>query len=126
MKIKLPSNRNFGIVFFLFFLIISLWPLLSSGEIRYWSFLISIIFLVLGIINSKVLTPLNRLWIKFGILLGKIVNPVVMGIIFFIVVTPISLILKVIGKDTLNLKKNNSKSYWIQKEEPKSTMKDQF
>ena len=126
MKIKLPSNRNFGIVFFLFFLVISLWPLLSSGEIRHWSFLISIIFLVLGIINSKVLTPLNRLWIKFGILLGKIVSPVVMGIIFFIVVTPISLILKVIGKDTLNLKKNNSKSYWIQKEEPKSSMKDQF
>ncbi len=126
METKIPSNRNFGIVFFIVFLVISIWPLLNNSDIRYWSLIISIIFLVLGIINSNILTPLNKFWTKFGILLGKIVSPIVMGIIFFVVVTPIALLLKIIGKDVLYLKKNNSKSYWIQKGEPKSTMKDQF
>ena len=80
----------------------------------------------MGLINSKILTPLNKLWFKFGIILGKIVSPFVMGIIFFLVVTPIGLIMRLFGKDLLNLKYNGNKSYWIEKSGPKSKMKNQF
>ena len=112
-KIKLPSNRNFGIVFSIVFLIISLWPLLSQNDIRIWSLIISGIFLVLGLINSKLLLPLNKIWFKFGIFLGNFIAPIVMGIIYFMVVTPTGLIMKMLGKDLLNLKKNNKDTYWI-------------
>ena len=114
-KIKVSSNKSFGIVFSIFFLLISVYPLLNNDPIYYWSLFVSFIFLVLGLMNSKILSPLNLLWFKFGILLGKIVSPVVMGIIFFLVVTPISIILKIFGKDVLNLKFNNNKTYWIEK-----------
>ena len=120
------SNRSFGIVFFVFFLIISLFPLLNGNDIRYWSFILSITFLVLGILNSNLLTPLNNLWFKFGILLGKVISPFIMGIIFFIIVTPIGIIMKILKKDLLNLKFNNKKTYWIEKNGPKSKMKNQF
>ena len=123
---KISSNRSFGIVFFVVFLLIALYPLISNEEIRLWSLVVSIIFLVLGLINSKILSPLNRLWFKFGIILGKIVSPVIMGIIFFFVVTPTGLIMKLLGKDVLNLKYNKNKSYWIEKKGPKSKMKNQF
>ena len=125
-KIKVSSNKSFGIVFSIFFLLISIYPLLNNNPIYYWSLFVSFIFLVLGLMNSKILSPLNLLWFKFGILLGKIVSPVVMGIIFFLVVTPISIILKIFGKDVLNLKFNNNKTYWIVKDGPKSNMKKQF
>jgi hypothetical protein len=124
--IKISSNRSFGIVFFVVFLLIALYPLIYNGEIRLWSFLISFIFLILGLLNSKVLTPLNKIWFKFGILLGKIVSPIILGIIFFFVVTPIGLIMRILGKDLLNLKFNANKSYWIEKRGPKSKMKNQF
>tara|TARA_Y100000996_G_scaffold390423_1_gene351601 strand:+ start:273 stop:659 length:387 start_codon:yes stop_codon:yes gene_type:complete len=125
-KIKLPSNRNFGIVFFFFFLIIALWPLIKQNEIRYWSVILSIIFLILGIINSKVLTPLNKVWFKIGIILGNIISPIVLSLIFYLIVTPTAIILKLFGKDVLNLKNKNSKSYWIEKDSKKNSMKDQF
>ena len=125
-KIKVSSNKSFGIVFSIFFLLISVYPLLNNDPIYYWSLFVSFIFLVLGLMNSKILSPLNLLWFKFGILLGKIVSPVVMGIIFFLVVTPISIILKIFRKDVLNLKFNNNKTYWIVKDGPKSNMKKQF
>ena len=125
-KIKVSSNKSFGIVFSIFFLLISIYPLLNNDPIYYWSLFVSFIFLVLGLMNSKILSPLNLLWFKFGILLGKIVSPVVMGIIFFLVVTPISIILKIFGKDVLNLKFNNNKTYWIVKDGPKNNMKKQF
>jgi len=126
-KDKLPSNRNFGLVFFVFFLIIGLWPLLGTNEIRYWSIFFSIIFFLLGITNSKLLNPLNKIWFNFGILLGKMISPLIMGIIFFLVVTPIGLIMRVFGKDILSLKYNKkNKSYWIEKNGPKSKMKNQF
>tara|TARA_B100001093_G_scaffold137609_1_gene130131 strand:- start:168 stop:560 length:393 start_codon:yes stop_codon:yes gene_type:complete len=126
-KEKLPSNRNFGLVFFVFFLIIGLWPLLGTNEIRYWSIFFSIIFFLLGITNSKLLNPLNKIWFNFGILLGKMISPLIMGIIFFLVVTPIGLIMRVFGKDILSLKYNKkNKSYWIEKNGPKSKMKNQF
>ena len=125
-NIKLPSNRNFGIVFFIVFLIIALWPLLKQNEIRIWSLIISFIFFVLGLINSRLLTPLNKLWFKFGILLGNIIAPIVMGIVFFLVVTPTGLIMRFFRKDILKLKKNTSDSYWINKDDTNSSMKNQF
>ena len=124
--IKINSNRNFGIVFFIVFLLITLYPLTYGEEIRVWSAIISLIFLVLGLFNSKILTPLNKLWFKFGLFLGKITSPIIMGIIFFLVVTPIGLLMKLLGKDLINLKYNNNKSYWIKKNGPKSNMKNQF
>jgi len=125
-NIKLPSNRNFGIVFFIVFLIIALWPLLKQSEIRIWSLIISFIFFVLGLINSKLLTPLNKLWFKFGMLLGNIIAPIVMGIVFFLVVTPTGLIMRFFRKDILKLKKNSSDSYWINKDNTNSSMRNQF
>ena len=125
-NIKLPSNRNFGIVFFIVFLIIALWPILKQNEIRIWSLIISFIFFVLGLINSKLLTPLNKLWFKFGILLGNIISPIVMGIVFFLVVTPTGLVMRIFRKDILKLKKNSSDSYWINKDSTNSSMRNQF
>ena len=124
--IKTSSNKSFGIVFFLVFLVISIWPLKYGAEIRIWALGISILFLILGMMDSKILSPLNKMWFKFGIFLGNIISPIVMCAIFFIIVTPISLIMRLMGKDILNLKKNNSKSYWIEKIGTKSKMKNQF
>ena len=122
----MSSNRSFGIVFFIVFLLIALYPLINNEDIRLWSLLISSVFLIFGLINSQILTPLNKLWFKFGLLLGKVISPLVMGLIFFFVVTPIGLIMRALGKDLLNLKYNKNKSYWIEKTGPKSKMKNQF
>ena len=124
--IKIGSNRSFGIVFFVVFLLIALYPIINSEEIRIWSLIISFIFIILGLLNSKILTPLNKLWFKFGLFLGKIVSPLIMGVIFFFVVTPIGLIMRMLGNDVLNLKQNKNKSYWIEKSGPKGRMKNQF
>tara|TARA_X000000950_G_C13441598_1_gene468233 strand:+ start:149 stop:517 length:369 start_codon:yes stop_codon:yes gene_type:complete len=120
------TNRSFGIVFFIVFFIVAIFPLKNGGDIRIWSLIISIIFLLLGLLNSKILTPLNRLWFKFGILLGRVISPLIMGLIFFLVVTPIGLIMRMLRKDLLNLKFDNNRSYWIKKKGPKSIMKNQF
>ena len=125
-EIKIGSNRSFGIVFFIVFLLISIYPLINGENIRYWSLIISLIFLILGFLNSKILTPLNKTWFKFGIFLGRIISPFIMGIIFFFVVTPIGFLMRIFKKDLLNLKFNGDKSYWIEKKEPKSKMKKQF
>ena len=125
-NVKISSNRSFGVVFFIVFLLIALYPLLKNQEIRIWSLLISVIFLFLGLRNSAILTPLNKLWFIFGIFLGKIVSPFIMGIIFFLVVTPIGLLMRLFGKDLLNLKYNKNNTYWIEKKGPKSLMKNQF
>ena len=125
-EIKIGSNRSFGIVFFFVFLLIALYPLIKNQDIRLWSLTISVVFLTLGIFNSKILNPLNKLWFKIGIFLGKIVSPLIIGIIFFLVVTPTGLLMRLLGKDLLNLKFNNNKSYWIEKDGPKSKMKNQF
>ena len=130
-RIKISSNRSFGLVFFVVFLLVSLWPLTDEGllteKIKVVPLFISVVFLILGLLNSKLLTPLNKLWFKFGITLGNIVAPIVMGIIYFLVVTPTGLIMKIIGKDLLNNKYDkNKKSYWIIRDKPKSTMKQQF
>ena len=126
-KIKVSSNKSFGIVFSIFFLLISVYLLLNNNPIYYWSLFVSFIFLVLGLMNSKILSPLNLLWFKFGILLGKIVSPVVMGIIFFLVVTPTGLIMKALGKDLLGLKfLKEKKTYWIKRKKNLGTMRKQF
>ena len=124
--IKVGSNKSFGIVFFVLFLFISIFPLINNEDIRLWSLVISLIFLVLGILNSNLLLPLNKLWFKLGILLGKIISPIIMGVIFFLVVTPIGLLMRLLGKDVLNLKFRDYQSYWIEKTGPKSKMKNQF
>ena len=125
-EIKIGSNRSFGVVFFVVFLLISIYPLINEDNIRYWSLIISFIFIILGLLNSKILTPLNKIWFKFGIFLGRIISPFIMGIIFFFVVTPTGLLMRIFKKDLLNLKFNSNKSYWIEKVEPKSKMKNQF
>ena len=124
--IKIDSNKSFGVVFFVVFLLISLYPLIDDNDIRLWSLFVSLIFLILGILNSKILLPLNKLWFKFGIFLGKVFSPIIMGIIFFFVVTPIGFTMRLFGKDVLNLKYSSNKSYWIKKSGPKSKMKNQF
>ncbi len=126
MNIKTSSNRSFGIVFFVVFLLISIWPILNGEELRIWSLIISIVFLVLGLLDSKILSPLNKLWFKFGIFLGNFIAPIVMGLIFFLVVTPTGYLMKIFKKDLINLKKNNKKTYWIEKKEIKTSMKNQF
>ena len=124
--IQISSNKSFGIVFFVVFLVIATHPLINGGELRLWSLVISLIFLLLGLVNSKFLNPLNKLWFKFGILLGKVFSPVIMGIIFFLIVTPIGLLMRLLNKDLLNLKFNYNSTYWIEKTEPKTKMKNQF
>ena len=125
-KVKIGSNKSFGIVFFIFFLIVGTYPIFFQGELRRWSLIVSIIFLLLGIINSRFLTPLNLLWFKFGMLLGRIVAPIVMGLVFFLVVTPTGLIMRILNKNLLRLKKKNIKTYWIERSSIKSDMKNQF
>ena len=125
-SIKISSNKSFGIVFFVVFLLIGIYPILNDNNPRLWSLILSIIFLILGIMNSKILTPLNLIWFKFGILLGNIVSPLIMSIIFFFVVTPIGFFMRVFKKDLLNIKFNKGKTYWIEKNGPKSKMKNQF
>jgi hypothetical protein len=123
---NISSNRNFGIVFFLVFLLISIWPIIDGHSLRIWSLIISFTFLFLGLLNSKMLSPLNLLWIKLGEILGRIVAPLVMGIIYFIVVTPIGLFMRFIGKDILGKKFLNTQSYWIKREKNIGSMKRQF
>ena len=126
-NIKISSNRNFGLVFFIVFLIVTIWPITYDEPVRIWSAIISLVFLILGLMNSILLTPLNKLWFKFGMILGAIVSPVVMGVVFFLVVTPIGLIMRIIGKDLLNKKFDKKKiTYWIKRDTLIGTMKRQF
>ena len=124
--IKIGSNRSFGIVFFVLFLLIGLWPILNGNELRIWSIAISLIFFILGILNSKILTPFNKVWFRFGIFLGNFISPIIMGIVFFLVVTPTGLIMKLFRKDLINLRRNNNSTYWIEKKDIKSSMRNQF
>tara|TARA_B100000780_G_scaffold148621_1_gene103877 strand:- start:2461 stop:2844 length:384 start_codon:yes stop_codon:yes gene_type:complete len=120
------TNKNFGVIFSIFFLILSIYQFLNEGFINLWFLFISFIFLILGLTNSSILSPLNKLWFIFGVYLGKFVSPVVMGIVFFLIVTPISFTMKILGKDILTLKRTKKKSYWIEKNSTTSKMKNQF
>ena len=125
INIKRKNNITFGILFFIFFLIVGLYPLISNEPIRIWSIIISLVFLIVTIIKPNLFTLLNKLWIKFGILLGKIISPIVMGLVFFFVVTPIGIFVKILKKDVMGLKRGES-SYWITREDKIQSMKKQF
>jgi hypothetical protein len=125
INIKRKNNITFGILFFIFFLIVGLYPLISNEPIRIWSVVVSLVFLIITIIKPNLFTFLNKLWIKFGILLGKIISPIVMGLVFFFVVTPIGIFVKVLKKDVMGLNRGAS-SYWITREDKIQSMKKQF
>ena len=125
VNIKSKNNITFGILFFLFFLFIGLYPLISNEPIRIWSIILSSVFLIITIFKPNLFTFLNKLWIKFGILLGKIISPIIMGLVFFFVVTPIGIFVKILKKDVMGLKRGGS-SYWITREDKIQSMKKQF
>ena len=125
INIKRKDNISFGILFFILFLIIGLYPLKSEGLIRIWSVVLSLVFLIITIIRPNLFTFINKLWIQFGILLGKIISPVVMGLVFFFVVTPIGILVRIFKKDVMGLKRG-AKTYWINREDKVQSMKKQF
>ena len=125
-KKSINSNKSFGILFFVVFFLYGIWPILSSNEIRIWSLSMGIIFLILGLLNSKLLTPFHNIWLKFGTLLGRIVSPIVMFLVYFVFITPLAVIIRLFGKDLLRIKFNKSPSYWIKREKNIGTMKKQF
>ena len=120
------QNKTFGVLFFLVFALIAVWPMINGLPIRIWAIPFSIIFLILGMMNSKLLTPLKIIWIKLGEILGIIISPIVMLIIYFFIITPIGLFMRVIGKDILGLKFNNSKTYWNKRLSKINTMRKQY
>ena len=126
MKTKNNPNRNFGLLFFIIFLLFGLWPILNGETIRLWSIIIALIFLVLVFLNLKLLSTFRLAWIKLGEVLGKIVAPLVMGLIYFIIITPIGLFLRLIGKDLLKIKFSKDNSYWMKREKNINSMKKQF
>ena len=124
---KKSSNRSFGILFFLVFLGFGLWPLTKEMSPNIYLIIISVVFLVLGLLNSKLLSPLNEIWIKFGEILGRIIAPLIMALVYFLILTPISLLVRVFGKDLLGLKYLKQKnSYWIKRKKEIGTMDTQF
>ena len=125
IKVNKKNNITFGILFFTFFLIIGLYPLVSVGVVRIWSVILSLVFLIITIIRPNLFTFLNRLWIQFGVFLGKIISPIVMGLVFFFVVTPIGMLVRILKKDVMGLKRGAS-SYWINRKDKLQRMNKQF
>ena len=123
--IKRKDNITFGALFFVFFLVIGLYPLKTVGTVRIWSLVLSLLFLIITIIRPNLFTFLNRLWIQFGILLGKMISPLVMGLVFFFVVTPIGILIRILKKDVMGLKRGAS-TYWINREDKVQSMRKQF
>ena len=126
MEIKKNSTKSFGILFFIVFFVIGVWPVFDSENLRLWSIILSFLFLISGLTNANFLNPLNKTWIKFGEILGKIIAPVVMFLIFFVLITPYGFVIRIFGKDLLNIKLSNKTSYWIKREKDAGTMKRQF
>ena len=121
------SNRSFGFLFFIVFLVFALWPLTKGESLNIYLSFISLIFLILGSINSKLLTPLNKTWVKFGEILGAVIAPIVMGLVYFVILTPISLLVRIFGKDLIGLKFSKKKdTYWIKRKKILGSMKKQF
>jgi len=123
---KISSNRSFGLVFFIVFLLIAIYPVLGEQPLRLWSLLVSLVFLFLGLLNSKFLTPLNLIWVKFGNLLGRIIAPIIMFLVYFVILTPTGLLMRAIGKDLLKTKFLKSNSYWVERKKNIGSMKRQF
>ena len=120
------KNKSFGILLFFVFLVISFWPLFSRSEIRTWSFVIALIFLILAILNPKLLSPFTKLWIKLGELIGKFISPIITGIIYFLILTPIGLLMKILKKDLLNLKFSKNETYWVRRKTKLNSMDKQY
>jgi hypothetical protein len=125
INIEKKNNIIFGLIFFVLFLIIGLYPLKSDGIVRIWSITLSLVFLIITIIRPNLFVFLNRLWIQFGLLIGKIISPIIMGLVFFFVVTPIGLLVRILRKDVMGLKRGES-SYWIKRKDKVQSMKKQF
>jgi len=125
--INKPSERSFGIVFSIVFLIVALYPLTSFQDFYLWALIVSVIFLLLAFVAPKTLATPNKLWFKFGILLGSIIAPIVMALVYFLTVLPTGLVMRLLGKDLLRQKLDkNAKSYWIERDELMGSMKNQF
>ena len=121
------SNRSFGLLFFIFFIVFGLWPVIKGEAANIYLILISLFFLIFGLINSKILSPFNKAWIKFGEILGLIIAPIIMALVYFIILTPISLIVRMFGKDLLGLKfLKKQDTYWTKRKKKLGTMKKQF
>ena len=121
------NNKSFGILFFVVFLLVGLWPLIKGNEPRIILLPIALMFLILGLTNSRILSPLNRSWVKLGELLGRIIAPIVMALVYFTVLTPISFLVKIMGKDLLKTKLSNTENtYWIKREKSIGSMDKQF
>jgi len=125
-KKKNKSNKSFGIIFFIVFLIIGLWPLINGEGVRIWSILVSLPFLILGILNSRILSPLSYVWIKLGIIMGKFISPIIMAIIFYLLISPFGIVMRIFGRDLLMKKYSKKSSYWIKREKKMNPMKMQF
>jgi len=125
-KKKNKSNKSFGIIFFIVFLIIGFWPLINGEGVRIWSILVSLSFLILGFLNSKILSPLSYTWIKLGIIIGNFISPIVMAIIFYLLISPFGIVMRIFGKDLLMKKYSKKSSYWIKREKKMNPMKMQF
>jgi hypothetical protein len=128
--VRIASERSFGIVFCVVFLVIGLWPLVRSDGPRWWSLAVAAAFLAAAFLLPKALAPLNRSWARFGLLLHRITNPIVMGLVFFLAVTPTALMMKLLGKDPLRRRIDPAaKTYWIERTPPgpaPDSMRNQF
>ena len=121
------SNKSFGLLFFVVFLILGVWPLKNGENLNLYFITAAAVFLILGLLNSKILSPLNNSWIKLGEILGIIIAPIVMALVYFVILTPVSLIVRIFGKDLLDLKFLKEKdSYWIKRKKSLNSMKKQF
>ena len=121
------SNRSFGLLFFIVFIVVGLWPVIKGEAANIYLILISLFFLIFGLINSKILSPFNKAWIKFGEILGSVIAPIIMALVYFIILTPISLIVRMLGKDLLGLKfLKKQDTYWTKRKKKLGTMKKQF
>ena len=127
VEINIGSEKSFGVIFSIIFLIVALYPLADSQGLQLWAVIVSAIFLLLALVAPKALSLPNKLWFKFGILLGSIVAPIVMVFVYFITVLPTGIIMRLLGKDLLKQKLDkNAKSYWIKRKQPMGSMKNQF
>jgi hypothetical protein len=118
-QVKGSSNRTFGLVFFVVFTLITIWPVLFGNPLRWWTAPIALVFLVVSLAAPQILAPLNKAWTKLGLLMHRVVNPLIMGMLFYIAITPMGLLMRLFGKDLLRLKRDpQASSYWIERNPP--------
>lgn len=130
VKPKTGSDKAFGIVFACFFVAIALYPLVSSQGVRLWALAVAAVFMVLAFLSPSLLTPLNKAWMRLGLIIGLVVSPIIMSVMFYLVITPIGLLMRLLGHDLLRLKPNpDTASYWIvrnREQDPMQSMRNQF